>query len=134
MAQRHGRIEKGGRRSIATICRYVVVLHAILERARRTLREANIDMVNHAADVDLRKADNSLARCLTMEQEGVLLQEVPQVFRPIIRVALYTGLRQGELLRLTWADVDEASGTLQIRETKNDTPRRAWIIPWCKRP
>ena len=127
MAQRHGRIEKGGRRSIATIRRYVVVLHAVLERARKTLREANVDMLNRAADIELKKADNTLVRFLTMEQEAALLHELPEAFRPITRLAIHTGLRQGELLRLTWGDVDEASGTLQIRETKNDTPRRAWM-------
>jgi len=56
-----------------------------------------------------------------------LLQELPEAFRSITKVAIHTGLRQGELLRLTWADVEDTSGTLLIRETKTDTPRRAWM-------
>jgi integrase len=33
----------------------------------------------------------------------------------LVTVAVYTGLRQGELLGLRWADVDLAAGTLQVR-------------------
>lgn len=40
-----------------------------------------------------------------------------------ILVSLATGVRQGELLRLDWADVDFAHQTLRVRESKNDEPR-----------
>jgi integrase len=38
-------------------------------------------------------------------------------------VSLATGVRQGELLRLTWADVDFERGTARILLTKNDESR-----------
>ena len=38
--------------------------------------------------------------------------------------AIHTGLRQGELLRLTWADVDWTVGVLTIHETKAGERRR----------
>lgn len=43
--------------------------------------------------------------------------------RLLVLTALETGMRLGELLRLEWSDVDLASGTLQIRESKAKRPR-----------
>jgi integrase len=42
---------------------------------------------------------------------------------PLIRLAIETGMRQGELLRLTWADLDFVRRTLLIRISKNGHPR-----------
>ena len=39
-------------------------------------------------------------------------------------MAVNTGLRQGELLRLTWADIDWNVGVLTIHETKAGERRR----------
>ncbi len=38
-------------------------------------------------------------------------------------VALHTGMRRGELLRLTWDDVDLAQGFIHIRQTKSGERR-----------
>ena len=40
------------------------------------------------------------------------------------RLALMTGTRRGELLRLAWNDIDLADSTVLIRESKNGHPRR----------
>jgi len=40
-----------------------------------------------------------------------------------ITMAVATGVRQGELLRLDWADIDFAKRTVRIRITKNDDSR-----------
>lgn len=44
-----------------------------------------------------------------------------------IVVSIATGVRQGELLRLDWADIDLARQTLTIRVTKNDEPRAVYL-------
>lgn len=44
-----------------------------------------------------------------------------------IKVSLGCGIRQGELLRLDWADVDFAGETLSIHITKNDQPRKVHL-------
>lgn len=46
--------------------------------------------------------------------------------RAIVVVALNTGMRRGEILRLRWSDVDFAGGLLTVRETKNGEAR---VIP-----
>jgi len=39
----------------------------------------------------------------------------------IVKVAKYSGLRKGELRRLTWDDVDFDKNVLRVRQTKNKT-------------
>jgi integrase len=44
-----------------------------------------------------------------------------------IIVALATGMRRGELLRLTWDDLDFKRETVTILETKTDVPRSVYL-------
>ncbi len=46
---------------------------------------------------------------------------------PVVVLALSTGMRQGEIMRLTWDDVDLNRGRAILHETKNDE-RRAVAI------
>ena len=42
---------------------------------------------------------------------------------PLINLAIETGMRRGELLSLTWSDIDLNQRTAFLAETKNGTPR-----------
>ena len=44
-----------------------------------------------------------------------LLREAPKAYRSILATAVFTGLRQGELLGLRWHDVDFDAGTIHVR-------------------
>jgi integrase len=125
LAERSGRLVKGQRRSLETVRRYYGVVHAILEKARKRLKNQKVHWMNPASDIELKKADNSLLRYLTPDQEQDLLAALPSRYHPLILTALNTGMRRGELLRLTWADIDWFAGTLKIHETKIDEPRHA---------
>ena len=70
------------------------------------------------------KPNNVLVRYLTEEQEAWLLNHLPSHYQAVVLCALNTGLRQGELLRLTWADVDWNVGVLTVNETKSGERRR----------
>ena len=48
----------------------------------------------------------------------------PEILRPLIKVAVNTGMRKGELLNLKWDDVDFVSGTLWVRRAKSGEGRR----------
>lgn len=111
---------QGEDRQPATVLRYLTVLKAVFNRGKRLglLRE------NPAALVQSPKTNNVLVRYLTATQETQLLASLPARFHPIVSTALHTGLRQGELLRLTWADVDWTVGVLTIHETKSGERRR----------
>jgi len=45
------------------------------------------------------------------------LDAVPERWRPLFEVAVYTGLRKGELLALRWCDVDLDSKEIRVRHT-----------------
>jgi integrase len=50
-------------------------------------------------------------------------REHSELMHAAIMVSIATGIRQGELLRLDWSDVDFTRQTLRVRESKNDEPR-----------
>jgi integrase len=54
-------------------------------------------------------------RILSREEIDLLLRNVTSTYQEVIATAVFTGLRQGELLGLTWADVDFANGVLHVR-------------------
>ncbi len=45
----------------------------------------------------------------------------PGIFRILVLVALKTGMRQGELLALAWADVDLSEAVVRVRRSITDT-------------
>ena len=67
--------------------------------------------------------DEELARALKAARAESELMYVAVLF------AVGTGCRQGELLRVRWADVDEDTHTVAIKVTKTDTSRRAHLPP-----
>lgn len=47
----------------------------------------------------------------------------------LVLMALTTGARRGELLKLTWLDIDPAQKTATLRKTKNGKPRLLPLVP-----
>ncbi|HXX76254.1 MAG TPA: site-specific integrase [Nitrospiraceae bacterium] len=104
----------------ATLVRHLTVLKAALNRAMRL----GVLKQNPAVRVKAPKPNNVLVRYLTDDQETRLLHHLPPHYQAVVLCALNTGLRQGELLRLTWADVDWNVGVLTVNETKSGERRR----------
>jgi integrase len=63
-------------------------------------------------------------RYLTREEFGRVLEACPEYLRPIVIVAVHTGLRLGELLALLWGDVDLENGFLSVNDPKNAVPAK----------
>jgi integrase len=49
--------------------------------------------------------------------------------RPLIVLAIETGMRRGELLSIRWKDVDQTTRTIRILKTKNGHPRTVPLTP-----
>jgi integrase len=72
----------------------------------------------------LQNPNNKRVRYLTDEEEMKLETQLPEWFRPLVTIAIHTGMRRGELQNLKWQDVDLATGTILIREAKSGEGRR----------
>jgi integrase len=60
-------------------------------------------------------SDEEIAGLVHAADELARQPEARYDYSPLIRIALYTGLRQGELLGLQWQDVDLDDGVLYVR-------------------
>ena len=107
--------------SPATANQYLKLLKSAYNRAIRlgTLTH------NPVTAVRLYRENNARNRCLTPEEELRLLEALPDRVRPLVIVALHTGMRRGELRALKWEDVDFATNSLRIRRDKAGDER--WV-------
>ena len=69
------------------------------------VRNKKVD-INPAKEVKLFKENNARIRFLTEEEETRLFSVLPKKYKPLVTVALHTGLRKTEQLLLKWTDVD----------------------------
>jgi excisionase family DNA binding protein len=67
--------------------------------------------------------DNLKERILSHEEEARLLETSPEHLRPIIIVALNSGMRRGEILGLRWTHLDFEKRTLKVERSKSGRPR-----------
>jgi integrase len=113
----------------ATVNLHLTLLAAVLHRA---VRNRKLDPSAVPAIRKL-KTNNARLRYLTDEEEGRLLEALPDSFRPLITVAIHTGMRKGELLNLSWDEVDFVSGTIFVRTSKSGEGRRLPMSPTAHR-
>jgi integrase len=63
-------------------------------------------------------------RILTLDEEKALLDSSPSHLKPVLITALNTGMRYGELLKLTWNDIDFDSAYIHVRQSKSGMGRK----------
>jgi integrase len=68
---------------------------------------------------------NARDRWLTVEEEHMLLQKAtnPAWLKPLLITALHTGMRRGEILGLTWKDIDFKRNLVRVEKSKNGEKR-----------
>ena len=69
------------------------------------------------------ETDNLKERILSSEEEVRLLANSPEHLIPVLIVALNTGMRLGEILGLTWEQVDFQAKEIKVLRTKSGRPR-----------
>ena len=84
-----------------TANRYLALIRAILRKACHEW-----EWIDRVPQVKLYKEAKRRVRWLTPEQANRLLLELPQHQRDIVLFALATGLRQSNVVKLTWDQVD----------------------------
>lgn len=95
---------------------------ALSKAMNMALRRGLIDR-NPVTAVRPLKTDNARERYLEAAEEEKLLAAAPDWLRPMIVVALQTGMRLGEILAIQRADVDKSRRMLRVPKTKSGKPR-----------
>jgi integrase len=108
-------------RSDATVNRELSILRTALHNARKRTppKVLTVPYFPMIQETTVRKG------FLTDQQYGSLRDALPEELRPVFITGYITGIRKGELLRITWPQVDFEARliTLQYGETKNQEPR-----------
>jgi integrase len=112
----------------ATVNRHIATLKHMFSKA------VQWEMVeNHVAEkvrqVKLLEENNKRLRYLSKEECHALLNACEQHLKPIVSMAMNTGMRKGEILNLKWENVDVKNGFILLDKTKNGERREIPINP-----
>lgn len=112
------------RRRKASANRILTTLKAPLNHAFRAGRVPSDDAWRRVAP--FKRADSPKIRYLSADESRRLLNACNEDFRPVVRAALLTGCRYGELIRLKVSDFDPDNGSVHIADPKGK-PRHVWL-------
>ncbi len=74
--------------------------------------------------IKLFKEHNERIRYLTADEEARLFTVLPDHYKPVVTIALQTGLRMGEIRALRWRDVSFETSTLTVARSKDGEVQR----------
>ena len=104
----------------STVNRYT----ALLKRMFNIAIEEGFAESNPVRKVKLYSEKDTLReRILAKVEERKLMETCSETLRPIITVALNTGMRKGEILNLTWNQVDFENRRIRVEKTKSGKVR-----------
>ena len=78
---------------------------------------------NPVLSVSMERENDGRDRWLTVEEEGRVLAACGLWLRDMVQFALGTGMRMGEILSLSWRDVDLTRRTVLVFRSKNGERR-----------
>lgn len=105
----------------ATANRILTVLKAVLNHAWRE-RDGTSDAEWRPVK-PFARADAPVVRYLSPAESLRLINTCPADLRRLVKAAVLTGARYGELAKLKVGDVDLSAGSIAIRESKSGKPR-----------
>lgn len=113
------------RKRQATANRILTVLKAALNQA---YRDGKVDSDSAWRRVQpFRDADQPKIRFLSHDEARRLVNAADAEFRPLVRAALLTGARYGELIRMTAGDYDPDSKTVRVKYSKTGQGRHVYL-------
>lgn len=101
----------------------VAILQRIINFLRKDKQMSLPDLFSHVRLPGNGKPREAIPNLQQLEQ---LLSAMPDDTRPVAALAAETGMRRGEILRLSVKDINLSGRCLKINEAKNGTPR---VIP-----
>lgn len=126
----HGAVIKaldGKNKAPNTINTHLRVMTAIVNYA---ISPYKIIAENPFKYVPRKKTEHKKIAVFTDDEMNILFANVKEKYRTMIAIAYYTGCRLGEVLAITWNDIDFAAGTLTINKQINRVgTRKSGIKP-----
>jgi integrase len=112
----------------ATVNSYIAALSVVLSHATKELHWLPF---NPAQAVKKLELNNARDRHLSKSERKKLLtacQKGHPLLYPLVLLAISTGLRKGELLALTWKDIDLDREALRVMKSKNGDKRSVPLV------
>lgn len=97
---------------------------ASVHEALRKVKQKKEPM-NRLRFLTREEADRLLERCdyWSRSPRALAPHQIAAHLRPIVEIALNTGMRLSEILKLKWADVDSRNGLIRVLDAKNGERR-----------
>jgi len=111
--------------SPATVNLELACLKTVFNKAVEWGRTEN----NPAAKIKKFKLSNAREKILNGEEARRLIDCAPPALRPILIIALKTGMRRGEILALTWPAVNFIKSFILIENSKSGKARKVPMSP-----
>ena len=102
----------GGSSDWAIRARWIVLRGVLGHAFRHRLVPANVADALESREIP--KPGESRQRFLSEDEMALLMQRLPKGYSAAIATALFTGVRQAELLGLTWRDIDFAGEQIHV--------------------
>jgi integrase len=108
----------------ATVNREVACLKTIFSKA---VKDGKAER-NPAQGVKLLKENNERDRVLSPDEYSRLMAACPEHLKPVVKLAYHSGMRQGEILGLTWGQVDLKEGFIRLNP-KHTKTKEGRLVP-----
>jgi integrase len=96
----------------------IQIVHAVLFNIFKLALKNEILVKNPCVSAEIPREEKKEPRVLTASEQDIFLENIHgNYYEPLLKVALGTGLRIGELLGLTWDDIDFKASTISISRT-----------------
>jgi integrase len=124
-----GQTPQGKQRTCATVNRYLASLSSVLTYG---VKECGWLSANPLLRVSKLEEPRGRDRVLSKDECQKLLTACTQsknpFLLPIVTLGISTGMRQGEILGLTWDLIDLDQGLLSLKKTKSGHPRSIPLV------
>lgn len=113
-------LQKEGKKN-NTINRYLAVISRLFEVAKKSWGMEELQ--NPVRNVIKPKEPRARDRRLTKEEEKKLLEYASDTMKNVILFALETAMRQSEIAKLKWSDIDFQKRIAHVKDAKNGEDR-----------
>ena len=110
-----------------------------LKRGLKLAKTTELSSNNYSEDVALLKVSNTRTTTITLDQIKVLAAHCSEAVRAAVFIAIYTGCRRGEIVKMLPGHIDRVNNEMEIHFTGTKSaktrtiPIVAPLVPWLEK-